>query len=98
MNASDKSRKLGALTVNSTTVDGVVAVVSIDDKPLAESSRMVLAISTDNVPTNVGLSSTRLKINAWGKAPILIQTGKFSLELKVSEKREFEVWQLKMSR
>jgi hypothetical protein len=97
MNASDKSRKLGALTVNSTTVDGVVAVVSIDDKPIAESSRMVLAISTDNVPTNVGLSSTRLKINAWGKAPILIQTGKFSLELKVSEKREFEVWQLKMS-
>ncbi|MBQ6534829.1 MAG: hypothetical protein IJI37_06615, partial [Opitutales bacterium] len=97
VNEDTKSQTLGAFRINSFNRKGAVGIVSIDGEPLEKSSRMVLVISTDSVPTGVGLSSTRLKIISWGKPPALIETGALSAALKVGEGRRFDIYPLKIS-
>lgn len=89
--------KLGDFNVKSCGADATVAVVSIDGKPIRESARMVLVFATDTVPSGVGLSSSRRKINAWGKPPILVQTAKLSAELKLDASKKFDFFRLKMN-
>jgi hypothetical protein len=96
VNEDSKPMQLGELTINSFNRKGTIGVVSIDNKPLAESSRMVLAIATDNVPSDVELSASRRKLGEWGKLPILIETGQLSATLKVSDKN-FSVYPLKIN-
>lgn len=96
VNENSKLMQLGELTINSFNRKGTIGVVSIDNKPLAESSRMVLAIATDNVPSDVELSASRRKLGQWGKLPILIETGQLSATLKVSDKK-YTVYPLKIS-
>lgn len=88
---------LGDFNVKSCGADASVAVVSIDGKPIRGSSRMVLVFATDTVPSGVGLSSSRRKINAWGKPPILLQTAKLSAELKLDASKKFDFFRLKMN-
>ena len=88
---------LGDFNVKSCGADASVAVVSIDGKPIRGSSRMVLVFATDTVTSGVGLSSSRRKINAWGKPPILVQTAKLSAELKLDASKKFDFFRLKMN-
>ncbi len=97
VNETTKPMSLGALAFESFSAKGTLAVVSIDNKPLVDSSRMVLVISTDTVPTDAKYSNTRLRISTWGKAPALIETAKLSAKLKVAQGKKFVVYPLKIS-
>ena len=101
-----KNIKVGRLTVNSTSVPASVAVISIDDKPLAESGRMVLVYNTDNSATDCELTPSREVLVNVGKPPIIVRTGKLSAEFKLPEQgfwsrlfspKEYAVYALKLN-
>lgn len=96
LNASEGA-KLGAFEVKSMSLDSAVALVSLDDKPLDKSDRMVLVVSTDALPSGVGLSCSRKKLTAWGKPSMILQTGKLSAELKVEAGKKFVLYPLKLT-
>ena len=79
------NEKLGRATVISTSVPAAFAVVSVDDRPLSRSERMVLVYNTDDISTDFGVSTDRSTLISRGKLPILMQVGKLSAELKLPE-------------
>ncbi len=97
MRATTKNEKLGNLTVKSMTANAAFALSSLDNKPLVESDRLVLTIATDTAMKGSGLSKNRLYVTGWGKMPVLIETGKFSAELKVDPSKKFVIYPLKLT-
>lgn len=57
------------------SVDGSIALCSVDGKPLSSSSRMLLVYSTEEVNTNMELSSDRRIMIALGVHPVLLHVG-----------------------
>jgi len=101
-----KSAKLGRLNVLSSDADATVALTSVDAKPLSDSRRMVLVYNTDNASTGVELSLDRKMLKTRGRLPILVKTGKFSVEIELPKggffssifsKRQYRVYALKMN-
>ena len=70
------------LTVSDLSVRGNVAAVSIDDKALADSKRIVLVYATNALNSDmVFLSEDMRVLKDFGKAPILVECGSFSFKL-----------------
>ena len=97
MRSTLKNEKLGRLTVKSSTANAAIAVSAVDDKPIAESGRLVLTYNTDAVMKGFGVSKNRLFVTAWGGMPVLIETGKLSAELKLAPNKKYAVYSLKMN-
>ena len=84
-----KNVKLDRLFVKSSSVPASVAITSVDNKPLGESSRMVLVYNTDNASTGCELSPDRMTLITVGKPPIIVRTGRLSAEFKLPEQGFF---------
>lgn len=97
MRASHKNERLGRLTVKSSTANAAIAVSALDNKPIADSDRLVLTYNTDAVMKNFGVSKNRLYVTAWGEMPVLIETGRLSAELKLSPNKKYSVYPLKLN-
>lgn len=93
-----KNEKLGKLTVESTSTAATVAVVSVDDKPLTDSKRMVFIYSTDTTSTDFTTSSSGEYLKFRGKQPIIVKVGKLSatLDLPKSDK-EYKLYALALT-
>ena len=97
MRSELKNEKLGRLTIKSSTANAAIAVSAVDNKPIAESDRLVLTYNTDAVMKDFGVSKNRLYVTAWGEMPVLIETGKLSAELRLSPNKKYSVYSLKMN-
>ncbi len=86
--------KLGVLEVESASVACALAVVSVDGRPLAESGRAVLVVSTQNVNTGMVLSADRVTLHEKGRQPALMRTGVFRLSLRHPEAAALQLWSL----
>ena len=97
MRSDTKGEKLGKLTVKSSSADAAIALSSLDGKPISESEHLVLTYNTDAIMSGFGVSKNRLYSTAWGTMPILIETGKLKLELKVDSNKSYSMWPLKLN-
>ncbi|MBR7105363.1 MAG: hypothetical protein IKC88_00100, partial [Opitutales bacterium] len=84
-----KSTKLGKLNVISSSEPAAIALTSVDNKPLGKSKRMVLVYNTDNTSTGVELSPDKATLKTRGRLPILVKTGKFSVEIELPKRGFF---------
>ncbi len=98
--------KIRRLNVISSTEPAAIALTSVDNKPLKKSKRMVLVYNTDNTSSGVELSLNKKTLKNYGKLPILVKTGKFSVEIKLPKKglisglnfdKTYKVYPLKMN-
>ena len=78
-----KNEKLGRATLVSTSIPSAFAVISVDEKPISESKRMVVIFNTDNIMTDLKVTSDREVLLDGGRTPVLMQTGKLVAKLKV---------------
>ena len=85
---------LPSLTVTNVTVPSSIALMSRTEKPLAETDRMLLAISTDAVNSDSVYNTNRTIVINNGKLPVLMQTGLFEFEIACKDPERFEVWAL----
>ncbi|MBQ6534985.1 MAG: beta-galactosidase [Opitutales bacterium] len=95
-----KNEKAGTLTVKSTSVPALVALASVDGKPLSESRRMVFIYSTDTRSTDFKLSPSRELLKSRGKPPILVMTGVLSAEIDLPQSKggtNFSLYALTLS-
>ena len=81
---SDKTVKLGGMTVNSCDVPAGITLVSLDPKQaLSSSPRLLLVFSTD--ARNHGMSfvdpGTDTRLKDWGELPVMVRTGKLDVEI-----------------
>lgn len=97
MRSTHKNERLDRLAVKSSTANAAIAVSALDNKPIAESDRLVLTYNTDAVMKNFGVSKRRIYVTDWGEMPVLIETGKLSAELKLSPNRKYSVYPLKLN-
>jgi hypothetical protein len=95
-NANSKDLQVGALAVKSSSVDCAVALVSLDNKEIVKSSRMVMTFATDAVLKSSKFSIKQKQFLAFGKPPVLIKTGKLAIEIKTNVKN-FVIYPLKMT-
>ena len=85
---------LGAMKVENTDVDSLVALCSVDGKPLPQSSRMLLIFSTDNANTGEMFTPDGVQLVKAGTLPILMRVGKLSLELSLADGKDFKIYPL----
>ncbi len=78
---SATAEKLGYFEVLNTSVPALAAACAVDDKPLAESRRIVIVYATDAVNTDMEVSASRVSLVNLGKPPALIQVGKLEAAL-----------------
>ena len=96
VNANSKDLQVGVLAVKSSSVDASVALVSLDNKKLENSSRLILTFATDAVLKSSKFSINRKHFLDFGKPPVLIKTGKLNVEIKTNGK-SFVIYPLKMT-
>lgn len=73
---------LNSVRLISTTIPAAVAVISLDEAPLAESKRMLLIYSTDAANTGLETSPDRVTLVKHGTLPILVETGTVKVAVK----------------
>ena len=83
-----KNEKLGRATLVSTSVPASFAVVSVDNKPISSSQRMVVIYNTDNLMTDFKVTPDRETLISQGRPPVLMLTGKLSATLKVPTEKQ----------
>ncbi len=83
-----KNEKLGKVTVHSTSVPASFAVVSVDNKSIANSQRMVLVYNTDNIMTDFKVAEGREILISAGTLPVLMKVGKLSATLDVPSQKK----------
>lgn len=86
---------LGQLTIESTSVPASVTAIAVDDRPLAESRRILLVFATDAL--NSGMTFTgpeRETLVTLGKSPALLRTGQIKLALTGRNVAGLKLWAL----
>ncbi|EIP99121.1 hypothetical protein OpiT1DRAFT_03625 [Opitutaceae bacterium TAV1] len=93
--APGTSGKGDVATVTNGETHAAVSVVSIDGKPLAESSRILITHLTDALPTGMVFgSSDRTVLQNWGRLPHLVRRGVADLRLRLPANAGWQLWQL----
>jgi hypothetical protein len=87
--------RLGQLTIESTSVAAAVTAIAVDDRPLAESRRILLVYATDALNSGMTFTSPeREMLVALGKLPILLRTGLLKVTLTGRHAASLKVWAL----
>ena len=83
------------LAISVQTVEATVWLSSLDDKPLTESSRILVTHLTDLQNTDIHYAEkARKTLLNWGKLPHLVRAGKATIELKRGDAAALKVWAL----
>ncbi len=93
---ADKAETLACLGVESSSVPASVAACSIDGKPLASSSRIVLVYSTEIANSGMELSEDRVTMRDLGKLPVLVRSGKLKATLKCADAAKMSLYALRI--
>ena len=80
----NKNFALDALTIRSASIPAGIAAVSLNESAvLSDSRRILLVILTDALNSGMKFASQkRVELQAKGSLPVLLQCGRFQLELK----------------
>ena len=90
-----KGPELSNFTVDQAGVDVMAALTSVDGKPLADSSRMVIVLSTRAVAQGLKVRKDDESILVKpATRPILYNTGKFDLSVKTAQPEAFKLYAL----
>lgn len=81
--ASGERVALKTVSALQSSVPSCIALSSVDNRPLASSSRMVLVYQTEDANAGMVLGGDRATLHALGARPILCRTGKMSLSAKL---------------
>ena len=95
--AGAKPEKLGLLTVHSTTVSAAIGITSVDGKALAESSRMVLFLTTMSHAEGMVLSADRTTLLKKSGAVMLVETGVVRLSFPLRNGGRFRLYPLSLN-
>ena len=77
-------------------LNSTIALTSVDGKPLKESSRMVLAIITEQAATGMRMTSDRVTVLDPGRFPVLMRTGVFQVRLALAD-GEYKLYPLSVN-
>ncbi len=91
-----KGEKLENLNLVKTSIPVMICVSALDNRKLKDSSRMILICATDAVNSGMELSADRTTLINPGGLPVLMETGKFSIELKNSGAERMKIYALGM--
>ena len=84
---------LKQLTVQSTSVPASVTAIAVDDRPLAESRRILLVYATDALNTQMEFTTPqRETLLSIGKSPVLVRTGKLQVSLAAGHPAAAKAW------
>ena len=85
--------KTSGLTVRNITEDAMVVVSSVDNKPLADSARMLVTHLTNLQNTGAHYGETGMQTKrAWGGLPHLVRDGQAEIALKHARPESLHVW------
>ena len=76
-----KTEKLRTLEVRKNSVNTLIGLASVDNKPLKESDRMVLVLSTRVANTNMQHDASGLYLRVVGTLPVLYQCGEYEIRI-----------------
>ena len=86
---------LGQLTVEASSIPAAVTAIAVDDRPLAESRRILLVYATDALNAGMGFTSaTREVLVSLGKPPVLLRAGRLQVTLHTRHAAVLKVWAL----
>ena len=86
---------LAQLTIESTSVPASVTAIAVDDRPLAESRRILLVYATDALNSGMTLTGPeRETLVALGKPPVLLRTGRLKITLTGRHVTGMKLWSL----
>jgi hypothetical protein len=87
--------RLKQLAIEETSVPASVTAIAIDDRPLAESRRILLVYATDALNSGMSFTSEKREtLVALGKAPMLLRTGRLKVSLATPHAAGLKVWAL----
>jgi len=79
---ANKSEKIGALTVERSSVNACITACSIDGRKISLSSRIVFIYSTEIANSGMVFSGDRVTLYKTGSLPLLMRCGKLRAKLK----------------
>ena len=86
---------LKQLAIQETSVPASVTAIAVDDKPLAESRRILLVYATDALNSGMAFTTDKREtLVANGKAPLLLRTGRLKISLATPHAAGLKVWAL----
>jgi hypothetical protein len=86
---------LRQLTVEATSVPAAVAAIAADDRPLAESRRILLVYATDALNSGMTFTSpARETLVTLGKTPVLLRAGRLEATLRTPHAAALKLWAL----
>jgi hypothetical protein len=86
---------LGQLTIDSTSVPASVTAIAVDDRPLAESRRILIVYATDALNSGMTFETPeRETLVEPGKLPVLLRTGRLKATLTGSHVAGMKLWSL----
>lgn len=87
--------KLGVATIESTSVAAAITLIATDDRPLAESTHILLVYATDALNAGMRFTSPeRATLESLGTSQVLLKTGILKLSLATPLARTFKLWAL----
>ena len=86
---------LGQLTIDSTSVPAAVTAIAVDDRPLAESRRILIVYATDALNSGMTFETPKREtLVAPGKLPVLLRTGRLKATLAGRHAAGMKLWAL----
>ena len=86
---------LGQLTIDSTSVPASVTAIAVDDRPLAESRRILIVFATDALNSGMTFDTPKREILVeTGKLPVLLRTGCLKATLGGRHVAGMKLWAL----
>ena len=86
---------LGQLTIESTSVPASVTAIAVDDRPLAESRRILIVYATDALNSGMTFETPKREtLVAPGKLPVLLRAGSLKATLGGRHVAGMKLWAL----
>lgn len=89
-----QSASLKHLQVQSVSVPATVAVIAMDDQPIASSRKMVVIFSTAAANTDMLLSADRMTLKSQGKLPVVLEVGAMKAQINRAAAGKFHFYPL----
>jgi hypothetical protein len=86
---------LGQLTINSTSIPASVTAIAVDDRPLAESRRILIVYATDALNSGMTFDTPKREtLVALGGLPVLLRAGRLEATLSGRHAAGMKLWAL----
>jgi hypothetical protein len=88
----------GGVTFSVSGSDATVWVSALDQKAIRQSRRLLVTHLTDLQNTDIQYAEpARQALQAWGRLPYLVRTGKAEVRLHLDQPQQYQIWTLALS-